>query len=71
MHTPSLAYLHTIFGKLAVLDLGVLALLIVMWCDMVVLASCKQQHENLIVAWESYCSSLAFVILLLLLLAMP
>jgi hypothetical protein len=36
---------------------------------MVILALCKQQHEYLIVAWEFLHSSLAFVVLLLLPLA--
>jgi hypothetical protein len=72
----ALSAVHAFFGKLAVLaldnvhafsnilakpNLKVFVLLVVAWCNMVVIASCKQQQENLIVVWESYCSSLAFV----------
>jgi hypothetical protein len=52
---------HAIFGVFAVPDLGILAPLVITWCGMVVVAFCKQQHERLIVAWESLRSSLAFV----------
>jgi hypothetical protein len=48
---------------LAILDLGVIVLLVAAWRDMVVVASCKRQHENWIVAWELLYSSLAFVVL--------
>ncbi len=56
------AYSHAVFGILAILVLGILVPLIFVWCDMVVVASCKQQHEHLIIAWESWHSSLAFVV---------
>jgi hypothetical protein len=55
---PFLAYLHAVLG---VLDLGVFTLLVIMWCNMVVVASCEQQHKKLIVAWELYHFPLAFV----------
>ncbi len=45
MYTLSLAYLHAIFGVLVVLDLGVLTPLVIALCNMVVVASCKQQHN--------------------------
>jgi hypothetical protein len=45
--------IHAIFGALTVLDLGVFVPLILALCGMVVVASCKQQHQILIVAWES------------------
>jgi hypothetical protein len=45
---------HAVFGVLAVLDLSILAPLVVVWRDMVVVASCARQHESLIVAWESH-----------------
>ncbi len=51
-----LAYLHAVFGVLALLNLGILVPLIVAWCNMVLVASCKQQHEHLIVAWEFHIS---------------
>jgi hypothetical protein len=60
-------YLHAsanvdaISSVLAVLNLGVFVPLIVALCDMVIPASCEQQHESLIVAWVSFRSSLAFV----------
>ncbi len=48
---------HTISSIHAVLGLdGVFPLLIVPLQDMVVVASCEQQHENLIVFWELYSS---------------
>jgi hypothetical protein len=31
---------------LALLDLGIFALLVVMWCNVVIVAFCKQQHVN-------------------------
>jgi hypothetical protein len=52
---------HAIFGILARLNLSILALLVVVWRGMVIVASCKRQHDHLIVAWESLRSSLAFV----------
>jgi hypothetical protein len=55
------ANVYAFSSVLAVLDLGILALLIIALRDMVIIASCKQQHESLIVAWESFNSSLAFV----------
>jgi hypothetical protein len=57
---PSLAYWHAIFGVITVLNLGVLAPLIFVWHDMVAISSCKQQHESLIIVWESFPSSLTF-----------
>jgi hypothetical protein len=53
--------LHAISSVLAMLNLGAFVLLIVASRNMVVLASCNQQHENSIVAWESFQSSLAFI----------
>jgi hypothetical protein len=44
---------HAVFGVLAVLDLSILAPLVIVWRDMVDVASCAQEHESLIVAWES------------------
>jgi hypothetical protein len=41
----SLVYSHAVIGVLTVLDLGVLALLVDALRDMVVIASCKQQHK--------------------------
>jgi hypothetical protein len=52
-------YLRAIFNVLAVPDFSTFALLFVAWCDMIVVVSCNQQHENLIVAWELFGSSLA------------
>jgi hypothetical protein len=57
----ALANVYAISSILAVLNLGVFAPLIIMLCDMVIVASYKQQHESLIVAWESFHSSLAFI----------
>jgi hypothetical protein len=51
---------YAISSILTVLNLGVIAPLIFALCNMVIISSCKQQHENLIVAWESFCYSLAF-----------
>jgi hypothetical protein len=48
------ANVHVISSVLTVLDLGVFAQLIIVLCDMVIVASCKQQHESLIVAWEFF-----------------
>ncbi len=61
--------LHTVFGILTVLDLGIFTLLVIAWWDMVLVTSCKWKHENLIVAWESLCLSLALIVLLSLLVA--
>jgi hypothetical protein len=47
---------HAISSILTVPDLGVFVLFIVTWCNMVVVASHKRQHKNLIVAWELYLS---------------
>jgi len=44
---------HAIFGVLNVLDIGIFVLLILALRGKVAVASCKQQHEFLIVAWES------------------
>jgi hypothetical protein len=63
-----LGNVHAVFGILTVPSLGIFALLVVVWRDMVTVASCKQQHEHLIVEWEPLRSSLAFVFLLSLLL---
>ncbi len=46
------ANVYAISSVLAVLNLGVFAPLIVALHDMVIVASCEQQHESLIVAWE-------------------
>ncbi len=54
--------IHAIFGVLVILDLSILAPLVAAWRDMAVVASCTQQHESLIVAWELFGSSLAFFI---------
>jgi hypothetical protein len=56
MYTPSLVCSHVFFGILAVLDLSVFAPLILALRGTVALTSCKQQHDILIVAWESYLS---------------
>ena len=56
VYTLSLACLHAFFGILAVLNLGIFAPLIVALGGTVIIASCKQQHEILIVAWKSYSS---------------
>jgi hypothetical protein len=53
MYTPSLVCLHTFFGVLTVLNLGIFVPLILALRGMVAVASCEQQHEFLIVAWES------------------
>jgi hypothetical protein len=53
MYTPSLVCLHAFFGVVAVLDPGVFVPLILALSGTVVVPSCKQQHEILIVAWES------------------
>ncbi len=37
----TLGDIHTVFGVLAVLPLGVFAPLVIVWCNMVVVASCK------------------------------
>ncbi len=47
-----LGNVHAAFGVLAVLDLSVFASLIKQ-CVVWFVASCKQQHELLIIAWES------------------
>jgi hypothetical protein len=52
MYTPSSVCLHAFFGVLTVLDLGIFVLLI-QHCVVWFVASCEQQHEILIVAWES------------------
>jgi hypothetical protein len=52
---------HAVFGVLTVFELGILVPLVITWCGTVVVASCERQHEIFIVAWESFCSSLAFV----------
>jgi hypothetical protein len=44
---------HAIFGVLTVLDLGISVPLILALRGTVAVASCEQQHEFLIVAWES------------------
>jgi hypothetical protein len=54
--------IHAISIVLAILNLGIFAPLIVVWRDVVVIVSCDQQHKNLIVAWELFCSSLAFIL---------
>jgi hypothetical protein len=81
----TLGTVHTVFGILTVLalgnvhaisrvltvpNLGVFTLLVITWPDMAVVASCKWQHEHLIVAWKLLGSSLTFVVLLSLLLTM-
>jgi hypothetical protein len=43
---------YAISSVLAVLNLGVFAPLIIALHDMVIIASCKPQHESLIVVWE-------------------
>jgi len=48
-----LAYVNAFFGVLTVLDLGIFVLLIVALRGTVAVASCEQQHEVLIVVWES------------------
>ncbi len=53
MYTPSLVCLHAFFGVLTVFDLGILVPLILALRSTVAIASCKQQHEILMVAWES------------------
>jgi hypothetical protein len=45
---------YGLLGDLAILNLGVFAPLVITWHDMVIVASCKQQHKYLIVAWELY-----------------
>jgi hypothetical protein len=49
----TLVCLHAFFGVLAVLDLSILVPLIVALRGTVIIPSCKQQHEILIVTWES------------------
>jgi len=44
---------HAFFGVLTVLDLGIFVLLILALRGTVAVTSCEQQHEFLIVAWES------------------
>ena len=61
MCTPSSVCSHVFFGILAVLNLGVFAPLIVALRGTFIVACCKQQHEILIVVWESVWSSLALV----------
>jgi hypothetical protein len=53
MYTPSLVCLHTFFGVLTVLDLGIFVPLILALRGTVAVTSCKQQHAFLIVVWES------------------
>jgi hypothetical protein len=53
MYTPSLVCLYAFFGVLTVLNLGIFVLLILALRGTVAGASCKQQDEFLIVAWES------------------
>jgi hypothetical protein len=53
MYTPSFVCLHAFFGVLTVLNLGIFVLLILTLRSTVAVASCEQQHEFLIVAWES------------------
>jgi hypothetical protein len=53
MFTPSLVCSHAFFGILTVLNLGIFVPLILALHGTVVVASCEQQHEILIVAWES------------------
>jgi hypothetical protein len=52
MYTPPSVCSHVFFGVLAVLDLSIFAPLI-QQCVVWFVASCEQQHELLIVAWES------------------
>ncbi len=52
MYTPPSVCSQVFFGVLDVLDLGVFALLI-QHCVVWFVASCKQQHELLIIVWES------------------
>jgi hypothetical protein len=53
VYTASSVCLHTFFGVLTVLNLGIFVLLILALRGTVAPASCEQQHEILIVAWES------------------
>jgi hypothetical protein len=53
MYKPSSACLHAFFGVLTVLNLGIFVLLILALRGTVAVPSCEQQHEFLIVAWES------------------
>jgi hypothetical protein len=46
--------IHAISSILAVLDVGIFVPLIFALQDMVIIASCKQQHENLIVAFSLF-----------------
>jgi hypothetical protein len=46
---------------LAIPNLGIFVLLVVVWGNLIVVASYKCQHKNLIVLLESFCSFLAFV----------
>jgi hypothetical protein len=55
-----LGNVHTMFGVLNVPNIGIFMLLVVAWRNMAAIASCKQQHEHLIVAWELLQSSLVF-----------
>jgi hypothetical protein len=52
MYTPPSVFSQVFFGVLAVFDLGVFAPLI-QHCVVWFVASCKQQHELLIIAWKS------------------
>jgi hypothetical protein len=47
---------HAISSVLALLNLSVFAPLVIAWRNMVLVASCKQQHEHFIVALESFLS---------------
>jgi len=53
MYTLSSVCVHAFFGVLTVLDLGIFVLLILALRGTVAVTSCEQQHEFLIVAWES------------------
>jgi hypothetical protein len=57
----ALVGVHAFSSVLAVPNFGVFALLIVVWHNMVIVASCEWQHEHLIVVWELLLSYLAFV----------
>jgi hypothetical protein len=52
---------HAVFNVLTVFNLGIFVSLVIPWRGTVVVASCKRQHEILIVAWELFPSFLVFV----------
>jgi hypothetical protein len=58
----ALGNVHAFSNVFAILSLGIFALLIIALRNMVIISSCEGQHESLIVAWDLFRFSLAFLI---------